>query len=223
MNPYKILGLPYNAELSEIRKAYLNLAEQWNPRNNEDPDAKRIFQEISDAYAEITTIKNISDVYSEPATDILIGIDELFKDIINFKYSRVIIDDRHTNDKCTRCSGKGVVYIIDKISDWNMIKKSETCDNCGGNGYFGRLIESECTSELPISSLEFNDENISKIVAIPGGGDYFLDGTCRDLKVRFGIKIHPKFKLENGNICTDLTISFKESLLGFEKKINIIY
>jgi DnaJ-class molecular chaperone len=222
MDAYKILGLPYNAEFSEIRKSYLQLAEQWNPRTNSDTDAPKIFQDISDAYAEITTIKNFNDIYSEYSNDILIGLCEIFKETVTFKYTRVVIDTLSPNERCERCTGKGNIVVIEKISDWNMIKKTETCEECKGRGYSGKLIESECTSQILTSKLILDDDNVTEKITIQGAGDYFLDGTCRDLKIRFKLKSHPKFKFKNGVLSSDVTVSFKESLLGFEREIDII-
>ncbi|XP_050670634.1 dnaJ homolog subfamily C member 16 [Leptidea sinapis] len=49
-DPYKILGIHRRASLPEIRKAYKQLAKEWHPDKNEDPNAETHFVEIKQAY-----------------------------------------------------------------------------------------------------------------------------------------------------------------------------
>ncbi|CAH0718729.1 unnamed protein product, partial [Brenthis ino] len=49
-DPYKILGIHRRASLTEIRKAYRQLAKEWHPDKNEDPNAEARFVEIKQAY-----------------------------------------------------------------------------------------------------------------------------------------------------------------------------
>ncbi|XP_075969104.1 dnaJ homolog subfamily C member 16 l(3)80Fg [Anticarsia gemmatalis] len=49
-DPYKILGIHRRASLPEIRKAYRQLAKEWHPDKNEDPNAETRFVEIKQAY-----------------------------------------------------------------------------------------------------------------------------------------------------------------------------
>ncbi|XP_052750652.1 dnaJ homolog subfamily C member 16 [Galleria mellonella] len=49
-DPYKILGIHRKASLPEIRKAYKQLAKEWHPDKNENPNAESRFVEIKQAY-----------------------------------------------------------------------------------------------------------------------------------------------------------------------------
>jgi curved DNA-binding protein len=53
---YEVLGVPKNADQSEIQRAYRKLARQHHPDVNKDPSAEARFKEISEAY----------DVLSDP-------------------------------------------------------------------------------------------------------------------------------------------------------------
>ncbi|MCS7083740.1 MAG: molecular chaperone DnaJ [Aquificaceae bacterium] len=47
---YEVLGVPRNASIEEIKKAYRRLARQYHPDFNKDPDAQEKFKEINEAY-----------------------------------------------------------------------------------------------------------------------------------------------------------------------------
>lgn len=50
MDPYAILGLNRNCSKEEISKAYRKLAVEWHPDRNPDPEAKKKFSEIAQAF-----------------------------------------------------------------------------------------------------------------------------------------------------------------------------
>ncbi|CAG0880674.1 unnamed protein product [Darwinula stevensoni] len=49
-NPYDVLGVRRKADIQEIRKAYKQLAKEWHPDKNNDPEAESKFVEITKAY-----------------------------------------------------------------------------------------------------------------------------------------------------------------------------
>jgi DnaJ family protein C protein 3 len=63
-NYYKILSVPRNAQLKEIKKSYRELALQWHPdKNAEDKErAEQMFQDISEAY-EVLSDKELREKY----------------------------------------------------------------------------------------------------------------------------------------------------------------
>ena len=63
-NYYKILGVPRNAKLKEIKKSYRELALKWHPdKNTEDTEkAEKMFQDISEAY-EVLSDKELRAKY----------------------------------------------------------------------------------------------------------------------------------------------------------------
>jgi curved DNA-binding protein CbpA len=61
---YKILGLPENASLSDVRKQYRKLVMQYHPDRNKSPNAEERFIEIKEAYEILTGKKEPPRHYS---------------------------------------------------------------------------------------------------------------------------------------------------------------
>lgn len=49
-NHYEVLGVPFNADLDTIKKAYYKQAKKYHPDVNKSPDAIEIFKEVKKAY-----------------------------------------------------------------------------------------------------------------------------------------------------------------------------
>ncbi|XP_061187879.1 dnaJ homolog subfamily B member 9-like [Saccostrea echinata] len=55
-NYYKILNIEFDASAQEVKEAYLKLSKTYHPDVNQSEDAKRIFQEITEAYAVLGSV-----------------------------------------------------------------------------------------------------------------------------------------------------------------------
>lgn len=48
---YEVLGVPRNATVKDVKKAYYQLAKKYHPDTNKnDPETIKKFQEVSEAY-----------------------------------------------------------------------------------------------------------------------------------------------------------------------------
>lgn len=70
---YKILGLPVNSSVEEIKKAYRNKARQFHPDINTSPEAKDLFISATEAYefliANHEQIRNDEQAYRQAMED----------------------------------------------------------------------------------------------------------------------------------------------------------
>ena len=56
MNPYRILDVPRNASIDEMRAAYRRKALEFHPDLNSEPSAEQRFQEIDAAYEPLVLV-----------------------------------------------------------------------------------------------------------------------------------------------------------------------
>lgn len=52
-SPYKILGIPENADESTVKNAYFKLSKQYHPDRNPDKNTQEVFIRIHNAYRQI--------------------------------------------------------------------------------------------------------------------------------------------------------------------------
>ncbi|MEM3859708.1 MAG: DnaJ domain-containing protein [Candidatus Micrarchaeaceae archaeon] len=147
-NYYEILGVDRNASIDDIKKKYRELAKQYHPDVNKDPEAVNKFKQITEAYEVLVNkskraeYDNISSTSSPFNFDFRFRFKDIFKDIINPKNNLDV--DIHLSytisflesvygveskfieykykSKCKSCNGTGV-------------EKYGTCNNCNGQGF----------------------------------------------------------------------------------------
>jgi DnaJ-class molecular chaperone len=56
---YRILGVPSDADMGEVKNAFKHLALQYHPDRNKSPEAPRLFAAINEAYNEILNSQGI--------------------------------------------------------------------------------------------------------------------------------------------------------------------
>lgn len=66
---YRILGLPEDASLNDIKKAYRNKAKLYHPDVSKDPDANEKFIVINEAYEFLINFRTQPQYYSREAVE----------------------------------------------------------------------------------------------------------------------------------------------------------
>lgn len=216
MEYYNAIGINSNSTEEEIKKAWRTLAKKFHPDKNEEPEAEKKFKEINNAYDELIEQKTEILIFEEPwHKDILeefyITLEELYKGTtIKIVYQKEIIDTDFTNEKCEKCLGTGLSSILEIIA-----QKSEKCSECKGKGYNGMLKKIQ--SEIEIN-IEPGTQNDPKFV-FEEKGNQLLNGSYGDLIIQGITEEHKIFKRFGNDLHVNFHVTFKESLLGFERTI----
>lgn len=88
---YKILKLPKNSSIEEIKKRYKELAKIYHPDLNPSKDAEEKFKEINEAYNKILSIKeNSKRKKKNLKKDVVIKIKVEIKNSIRTEIKRAI-------------------------------------------------------------------------------------------------------------------------------------
>ena len=161
---YEILGVPRNATLDEIKKAYRELALKYHPDRNKSKEAEEKFKEINEAYAVLSDPEKRKQYdsmgeyqFSQMFTpeDIFSDFDfeKAFKDIgLGDEFERLFelfeidpliryrVGDFEERDvKLKRRDIKGELFLTKKEMENGCYKKltiehNEICPKCNGNG-----------------------------------------------------------------------------------------
>lgn len=231
-SPYDVLGIDQNADEIAIKQAYRKQAMKWHPDKNPTNkiEAEEKFKEISEAYESLTSGNVLFD--SERELEELFGsffkgmflqkkeynqlhilreLELSLEDIYTktpqtITYSRKIINQDTPNLSCKVCNGTGI------NSKTNVL---QNCNRCDGNGYSGELIS--ITETLTI---EITDDFINnKKLIFENKGNETLDGHLGDLIVCMSLACHEIYTVNGNDLHCDMNITFKESILGFEKTL----
>jgi len=249
--PYEILGVHPNADENTIKAAYRKLAILWhpdkNPNNQEEAEDK--FKEINQAYEKLTQVNpdnfNFEEFFNSPEIDVLGSLfSAVFQGNINKKrigksiikeleitleeiylgidktifYTKKVIDTNFPTSMCKRCQGKGVVSIIEKINAMMMSQKMNSCEDCKGEGYQGKIIKETVKININIPPGIQDNEKI----IIKQEGHHIIGGKPGDLIVQLTTLPHKFYKREFNNLYSDIKITFREAMLGFEKNIKFL-
>ena len=84
MNPYKVLGVPKNADTKDIKKAYKKLARKYHPDVNNDKGADERFKEINEAWDILSDAKK-RQMYDNFGTTSFKGAPHPERDPFNFR------------------------------------------------------------------------------------------------------------------------------------------
>ncbi len=132
--------------------------------------------------------------------------------------------DEHMNT-CTTCKGNGIVIKEHSIGPGFVQRMQTTCTSCGGKG---KTISKKCPicagkkTERGSNSIDINIEKgmaDGTTIDFPNAWDEFPDKATGTLTFRVRTVKHPIFERRGDDLFMELTISLKESLVGFEYRL----
>lgn len=149
--------------------------------------------------------------------NILKVIDLTLEDIYRGKDFFVNYDTQIVNPnkvQCEECGGRGKIAFANQMGPI-MVQTLNICQPCNGNGYHNLYIPHTASIEVKIP--KGFDFKISRTVFEHGLP--ILNGRNGDLILSFNLLKHESYKVKNLDLYYTLSVSLKESLLGFIKTI----
>jgi DnaJ-class molecular chaperone len=221
MNPYDTLGVPRDSNEETVKKAYRKLALVYHPDKNSDPDAAAKFQEISKAYKDITSkeitqhdFPDIFDIFNAFGAFGTFGSTSNRVQIVNNEYE----------------------LSLEEMYEGLTIETEYTVEEKTGNGthvtrQFGPMIIQEFIPEIVRTTKTISVQvppcytTESGPIITPESEAAGTHGAAGPISTRTHVytkiieKKNDTFQRIGKDLIITLTLSLKESLVGFERDI----
>ncbi|KAJ8321120.1 hypothetical protein KUTeg_002707 [Tegillarca granosa] len=227
---YKILNVPRTATTNQIKKAYRKLAKEMHPdKNRDDPEASEQFQNLGAAY-EVLSDEEKRKVYDKHGEEGLKKGDfsggdpfsSFFGDFSFFgggmkeqnkeipRGGDVVMDLEVTLEELY--SGNFVEMVTQQLGPGRFqMTQQQVCDDCPNV----KMVPEEKVLEIEIEP-GMRDGQEYPFVA---EGEPHIDGEPGDLRFKIKQAKHRRFERRGDDLYTNVTISLKDALVGFEMNI----
>ena len=240
MDFYKLLNITPNASESEIKKAYRSLSFKYHPDKNPDPSVAEQYKLINEAYETLSDPKKREqyDNRNNP-----LNMDSILKEMFNHRnhgmHPQNIFEEIF---KMNSMGGMGIpepmIFFTDDSNHMNHMNQinieplDKVVEISFDQSFKGTNIPILIERESRKGNTFFKEQekiyivipsgiDDGEIIEIPDKGNGYFD---RRGSLRLHIKIiqHPKFERRGLNLIYKHTITFKESLCGFEYLLHFI-
>lgn len=148
------------------------------------------------------------------------------EDIVNgnaeyrLKLQRKVLDRTVQKMICNVCKGQGFRNMTQNMG-FMQLQQHVKCPQCHGNKYENanqlfKTMEEDIILPIPVHCAENN------VFILKNKMDEDVDGKSGDVMYTVKYKKHSVFQRKNKDLYIDLKITFKESLLGFTKEIELL-
>ena len=204
MDNYEILGLDRNATKSEIKKAYHRLALKYHPDKNRDVGSEQKFKQISKAYKDLT---DGGPMEFNPF--------DLFNDLFGTQARTQARTSLNLSlEEIYRGGNYEVGYTYLKIKGMKQVEQ-----NMGIFGAIGLEIDKEVISDS--TRVDIPPGTVGKYVVKQDNVDLIIDIVPMKHELYTVVSTprgSPTSAVSN-DLMVDIDLTFKESLLGFEKNL----
>ena len=243
MNSYVILGVPRDASLADIKRAYRRLAMRWHPDRNTDPGATERFKQIRAAYDLLLTADAPDEADAPEENDAAADAPESVARAADIRLNLVVglyeaaagcrKTVAYTRGKacptcegsgeagmartrfCPACHGSGRVH--------GPKRALVPCPDCGGRGFFSERICPDCAGsgrETASVSLEITVPRgmlPGDELRLAGQGEAASEGLqAGDLYLTIVLASHPLFQLQGRDLHCRMPVSALLMLAGGE-------
>eukprot|EP00808_Paulinella_micropora_P016769 g26955.t1 len=126
---------------------------------------------------------------------------------------------------CTKCKGQGQILTLQNLGPGFRVQMQQACDKCGGKGKIAAKKCEECGGSQVVLEEKLLEVVLEK--GMPNHHEIVFERASEqspgmipgDVVLIVMEKPHPRFRRDGNNLHYTMTISLKEALLGFTKRI----
>lgn len=237
MNPFTVLGVPFNATKEEVTAAYRQLAKKCHPDLNPgDPEAAERFRVLSEAQKTlladleaasqprkrpiqrasaptvITLRRNVFLTVHEAMTGCRKSVEGISGPCSCCSGSGRVPSPGPV--ECTACLGTGVRHNRNSA----LIRLKVECSDCSGAGKvtwftchecagFGTVHMEECAVDIPPGTRP------GEHLVIPGGANNRRENVVGDVEITVVVK-DPNFRMSGDDVETSVAVDIYDAVLG---------
>lgn len=230
MDPYKVLNVPYNASINDIKKSYKKLVLKYHPDKCNDKDANNKFRDIQTAYELLSNLE-YKKKYDNLDTNSKLELYNSFKEYFGNKFpiydslvKTIYSDEEELKNDFNTFNFENIYQrIINKISNFNIfntkIQDNEEDGNIIGfvnvtlsDIYLNRVSKIKIlrkTRDTQTFIIPLNNDTY----IIKGEGEIKKDGSYGDIIISININYQNYIVIEK-KIYLDVEISLYNYLYG---------
>jgi curved DNA-binding protein len=190
-NPWTVLGLDQAASADEIKAAYRRLAKDHHPDRGGDPDR---FMQIQNAYQQLTNPEKNQSHNAGPHPNF--NDYDLFKDI----FERIQFDQFGFGARPGNPNFETTIWITVQENIQGCTKTIELTDNGKTRTINITIPPGSQTGD----TVKYGGQGSTARADLPPG----------DLYVRIRVQPHDNFELQNGDLCSERTLSVVDAWAG---------